>query len=185
MKGAIAMLLDETGSMDEPRGKKAEVLEAVNTYIDSMRDLGDEIAFILTKFNTREIVTLEPVPISGAPLLESEHYQPNYSTPLYDSILQTVEATKKRGFSKVFFVIQTDGHENASKHATLEQVKKVIEAQQTAGWEFVFLGEGPDAWGVGLSMGVAAGQSTHYEPTRASRLQAYAGTQASTRKYFK
>lgn len=94
-------------------------------------------------------------------LTEKEYYVGGY-TALLDAVGKTVEHIK--GIHKyirdedvpehTLVVITTDGLENASKHYTASQVKRLIEAQKEAGWEFLFFGANIDAVATAADFGI-------------------------------
>ena len=85
--------------------------------------------------------------------------------------MHAVEAVEKAGklpaVDKVVTVIMTDGHENSSREWTLAGIRELIARKEKEGnWTFVFLGATPDAWDVGVGMGVQAGNSVKYNPAQ-------------------
>ena len=60
-------------------------------------------------------------------------------------------------------VITTDGMENASKHYSYREIKKMIKRQKEKyNWEFVFLGANIDAVKVAGNIGIGAGHAVNY-----------------------
>ena len=54
------------------------------------------------------------------------------------------------------FVIVTDGEENSSHEFTRDQIRMMVEHQQSAyNWQFTFLAANQDAFAAGGSMGIA------------------------------
>lgn len=54
------------------------------------------------------------------------------------------------------FVIVTDGEENSSREFTRDQIRTMVEHQQSAyKWQFTFLAANQDAFAAGGSMGIA------------------------------
>lgn len=109
--------------------------------------------------------------------LNQELYVPYNFTPLLDSIGRAIYETGEKLASlpaaerpeRVLFVIITDGQENASQEYTKEDIKAVIEHQQTKyNWDFIFLGANMDAVSVGTSYGINAGMSVNFAATDAS-----------------
>src|SRR5262249_55486814 len=111
---------------------------------------------------------------------------PDGWTALYDAIGSTVggpEGKAKGGRlpprDKMLTVIMTDGHENASRERTQHALKELIARKEKEGNStFVFLGATPDAWDVGVGMGVQAGNSLKYQPAAAPAL--FRATAAAT-----
>ncbi len=77
---------------------------------------------------------------------------PQGGTALYDAVVATIHGaeawlTAHPDFAgDVVMVIQTDGEENSSRIATLDDVNNFITAKTRQGWEFVFQGTGRAAW---------------------------------------
>lgn len=93
---------------------------------------------------------------------------PRGSTPLLDAIYESIkrseQALAERPWfdGKVVFVIQTDGHENASKHR-LEEIRALIAEKEAEGWEFLFLGANIDAFAEGGNMGFKPTSTIQYD----------------------
>jgi len=91
--------------------------------------------------------------IENIPLLNRENYQPGSTTALLDAIGKSVEAIREKfekeinkDLATVVVVILTDGHENASRYYSYEQISKIIEElNATKKWIFTFLGAGINA----------------------------------------
>ena len=61
------------------------------------------------------------------------------------------------------FVITTDGMENASKHYSLAEVKRMIEKRRRKNdWEFIFLGANIDAIETARTMGIAENRAANF-----------------------
>ena len=61
------------------------------------------------------------------------------------------------------FVTVTDGEENQSREFTLDQIKALVDAQTAAGWTFVFLSAGLNAYADAAAMGYSAANSQSWE----------------------
>lgn len=146
----LGIVLDRSGSMyvawDDTVG-------SLNTMLDEQAAEGDTL-FVPTVFDG-DIDHLDVVKAGeGNPV---EGIAPRGSTALYDAIVQAVRRVEEYEpeNEKTAVVIVTDGHENASKEATLETVNDLISKKRDLGWEFIFIGANQDAWGTGSSMGIA------------------------------
>ena len=65
--------------------------------------------------------------------------------------------------AKTLFVITTDGLENASRHYSFKDVKKLIKRQQEKyNWEFLFLGANIDAVQTSGKFGISADRAVDY-----------------------
>lgn len=97
------------------------------------------------------------------------HYAPNGATPLYDAVGKLIEhvaarvdATPGEMKPNVLFSIYTDGGNNCSHGHTPDQVKKMVEGCEERGWSFTYFGANQDAWEVGGSFGIKAGNAMTY-----------------------
>jgi Mg-chelatase subunit ChlD len=97
-----------------------------------------------------------------AEALTEKTYVPNGTTALYDAIFKTcrriesgIKEINRQEDTTVVVVILTDGYENASQTASLNDVKKMIaELENTGRWTFNFLGATLDAVEVAESMNI-------------------------------
>jgi len=168
------LLLDMTGSM---LSSKQVTLSAVNEYLGSVRSGKDTQGFLFTLslFNSdiRVKKHLDAVKASKIEDLTGDTYLPDWNTPLYDAIGQTIsDATSqtKKG-DGTLIVIVTDGWENASREYTKDGIIRLIDEKQKAGWQFVYLAQNLDAMAAGAGFGIAAGNTVSYDA--ASAPQAY------------
>jgi hypothetical protein len=112
----------------------------------------------------------DAVRLADVPDLNIDTYEPRGTTALLDAVGRTVAATearlaartKKRAkkgkapeSTRVVVVIITDGLENASTDHSVDDVRKSIERlERDAGWSFVFMGAGIEAFGQAGGLGV-------------------------------
>lgn len=158
----IAVLLDETGSMERT---KLQTIEAFNKYVrDTKKDKTAKGArFTLVTFNSLKRVTLhDSVSLSDVKELTTEMYAPIGSTPLYDSMFEMSELVEKSGAKKVLFVVITDGEENSSSKHTREETFRLIESKQKEGWTFIYLGADVDLWRIDRPMAYLIGNVGSY-----------------------
>ena len=152
----VSFLLDETGSM---HSIKEDTIGGFNEYVDTLKKDGDDIAFSLVSFNsngTKSRYAAES--IDAMPPLTDDNYRPAAMTPLIDASVKIIKATakavkKRKDNPLVLVVIQTDGHENCSRKHTAAELAALVKEKTEAGWEFVFLGAGLDAFEAARSVG--------------------------------
>ena len=182
-KTLVTFLLDETGSM---QSIKDDTIGGFNSYLGTLKGADGEILFTLLKFDSNRV---EKVCV-GRPLAEVAEltdatYQPGASTPLYDAAVKAIKATEevaaKDPAAKVIVVIQTDGHENASLVYKQADLAALVKEKTAAGWQFVFLGAGIDAYATGSALGLQGSNTMSY--ARGSSVQAFAGLAASNARY--
>ena len=178
------MILDETGSMDPI---KKSTISAVNEYISSLKKQKGEFLFTLTKFNSEKIETpYVNKDIKKVEKLTEETYVPNFMTPLYDAVVDTVEKMVEmvKQDQKVVMVIMTDGEENSSVRHDEKCLKDLIKKLQGEGnWTFVFLGANQDSWQMASKMGIYAGNVMNWNSTDRGVKNAMYSLTASTTSF--
>lgn len=156
----IIFIIDRSGSM---QSIAQDMRGGFANFIAEQRKLPGECRVTLTRFDNVYENVYSGMLISDVPPLELE---PRGGTALLDAIGRTITETGARYAampesqrpSKVFVVIVTDGHENASREWSHAKVTAAIKHQRTNyAWEFVFMGASEDAIDVGMSMGIAQG----------------------------
>lgn len=156
-KTIVNILLDETGSM---MGARDETIGGFNEYLDVLKNMKGDVRFSLTKFNSEKVeLVYNGVKMDKVEALSPDSYMPNAMTPLYDAIGRSVQAIeagleKSKGKPKVLFVVYTDGCENASREYGRDAIRQLITDKEEAGWDYVYLGVGREAWGAGQDLGI-------------------------------
>ena len=153
----VSFLLDETGSMQSIAD---DTIGGLNAYVERLQQDDADILFSLVSFNsnhTRRRYVAEPIH-DVKPLTEDD-YVPEAMTPLIDAAVKIIKATdeavQKRGDEpNVVVVMQTDGLENVSVEYTTADLAALIKEKQEAGWQFVFLGAGLDAFAAARRAGI-------------------------------
>jgi hypothetical protein len=184
-KTLVTLLLDRSGSM---QSAKDDTLGALNAYLSGLRSSGADIRFSLVLFDTDgNRMALDKVHvarrIAEVPDLRPEDYTPRGSTPLIDAACTTIRAVAASldgHDAKPVFVIQTDGQENASVENSWADLKALIAEKELAGWDFVFMGCGIDAYDQGARMGVSTDRTMAYRRDRAATEAAFEGLAEAT-----
>lgn len=160
-KTHIVALVDRTGSMQSIRD---DMEGAFDAFMQAQRaaELGDEVTVSLYQFDDgdpREVV-YENQPLVEVPKLQ---IVPRGNTPLNDALAFTITRVGEQLEAlaeddrpgRVYFVVLTDGLENASTEWTLERVRELVERQSKEwDWQFHFIGVGIDAFAVGAGYGI-------------------------------
>lgn len=155
----IIVLLDRSGSMQEIR---ADMEGGFNSFIEEQKKVPGECYVSLYQFDDKFEQVFAGYPLSAVPKLR---LLPRGNTALYDALDRTINLTGDRLAlkpewerpSKVVMMIITDGEENASRFATLEQVKAKIEHQEKKySWGFIYLGSSPTTARDAVSLGIQA-----------------------------
>ena len=188
MTTLVTFLLDRSGSME---AIKDDTIGAFNAYLKTLKKDGSGIEFSLLQFDSMSIDKIcVNAPISDAPLLDAEKFQPRGSTPLIDAACKTIKAVEialgeRSTHPKIVICFQTDGHENASTEYTWADLNALIKEKAALGWQFNFMGAGIDAYDQGARMGIAVDSTVSYDAAdpaatmavfsaRAARTAAYA-----------
>ena len=171
----VVALVDESGSMESIRG---DVIGGVNSLLSDQRNNGLDAKVTLVKFDSQDPhnVVFSGVPIAEVSNLSTQNYSPRGSTPLLDATGRLIgrirgeqESRRLTGLPQddIVFVTVTDGEENESREYSLRRIKKLIAECELAGWTFVFLSAGLDAYGEAGGMGVKA---THTQAFKADAM---------------
>ena len=153
----VSFLLDETGSM---QSIKDDTIGGLNAYVETLQKGGGDILFSLVSFNssqTRKHYVADPIQ-DVTPLTEDD-YVPHAMTPLIDAAVKIIKATDKAVERRdddpnVVIVMQTDGQENVSVEYTASDLAALVKEKEAAGWQFVFLGAGMDAFEAARAAGL-------------------------------
>jgi len=184
MKTFVTLVLDETGSM---QSIKDDTIGGFNTYVDTLKASPDEILFTLIKFDSNHTTKVHVAePIAGVVHLNDKTYVPGASTPLIDACVKAIRATEEKVASidpkpNVLIVIQTDGHENASVEFKRDDLVALVKEKTAAGWQFVFLGAGIDAFDAAMSYGITAQNTLSY--SRDTSAATFAAAAMNTAEY--
>ncbi len=150
----VGIIVDETGSMWPERER---TIEAVNAFF---RALGADVRVTLATFNSATGVAFRcgDTPAQDVPPLTSQNYRPAAVTPLFDALGKMIEYMRgvAQPGDKVVIQVVTDGLENASQEYDLDAVKALLAQQAADGWAFAYIGAGPEAWGGGSQVNLAA-----------------------------
>ena len=163
----ITMVIDRSGSMQSIR---TDAEGGINSFIEQQKQEPGEANVTLVQFDTKYEFVHSGVNIKQVPPFT---LMPRGSTALLDAVgrainetgsrLAEMEESQRPGL--VVFVIVTDGEENSSREFTREQIKTMVEHQQSVyNWKFTFLAANQDAFAEGASMGVAMDGIAAFSP---------------------
>jgi len=174
----IWFLLDRSGSM---QAIADDVVGGFDTFFAEQRRLDGTATVTLVQFDGQAphdvLVDAEPLDRVGS---LRGRFQPRGNTPLYDAIGQLLARAERhvaRGGNPAdqLVVIFTDGHENASREHTPEQINQRIAGLRAQGWTFVFLGANQDSYATGGRIAMAAGSTANFAATPAGVAASYEG----------
>jgi hypothetical protein len=140
----IVCILDRSGSM---HSLQTEVIGSFNSFVEEQRKILKDRSNTLTLvlFDDKYEMVYERIPLEFVPKLTASTYFTRGMTSLFDAIGKTVNSINPDK-KKVLVLIQTDGQENSSSEYKSQQIKELIKSKEKIGWEFNFIGAGPDAF---------------------------------------
>lgn len=184
----VVMVLDESGSMSRLR---TDLIGGVNQFLADQRAQPGKCRLTLAKFAPYTVLH-DAVKIADVPDLRPEQYIPNSMTPLLDAEGQAIRAAMARADARkaagkreeaVLFVTYTDGAENASCEFTFEALSALKADREAAGWTFLYLGAGHDAYGQSRAMGGRIANTSSSTATPEGMADVFANVSNVTRGY--
>ena len=185
----LVFVVDKSGSM---AGLENDTIGGLNATLQKNREVEGECLVSIVLFDNTSEVVVDRKPIGAVHDLTRRDYQVGGCTALLDAVGDAVRFHEKvqhilpedHRAEHVIFAIITDGMENASNHRTYDEVKRMIEARQEGGWEFIFLGANIDAAAEAGRIGIRADHASRYvsdAPGSALAYEAMACAQVSRR----
>ena len=156
----IVFILDRSGSMS---GLESDTIGGFNSMIAKQQKEEGEAIVSTVLFDDETDVIHDRVAIGEVKKLTEEDYYVRGCTALLDAVGGAIHhignvhkyAREEDRPAKTLFVITTDGLENASRHYSFKDVKKLIKRQQEKyNWEFLFLGANIDAIAEASKIGI-------------------------------
>lgn len=191
-KSLIVAVLDRTGSMGSIKSDaEGAFANFIKEQRDSQAEVGDHVVVSLYQFDANAADPMLQTVCESTPIADVAPYviDPRGMTPLHDAIgisirrvgEQLAATPEDERPGKVIFVILTDGKENASVEYTRDQVLELVKRQQDEwSWEFIFLGVGIDAWGIGEHLGFKRDNTIAVAATGEGVQTGYASASASS-----
>lgn len=164
----LVFILDRSGSM---AGLEADTIGGFNAMIEKQRKVEGECYVSTVLFNTDTQVIHDRAKLSEIQPMTDKDYTVYGCTALVDALAGSIKhirnihkyIRKEDVPQNTMFVITTDGMENASKHYSAKQLKKMIEHQKSKyGWEFLFIAANIDAIGTAGSYGIDESRAVNY-----------------------
>lgn len=163
----LVMILDRSGSMG---GLESDTIGGYNSMLAKQKKAEGQVLVSTVLFDDESEVLYDRVPLEKMPRMTDKDYYVRGCTALLDAVGGAIrhmarvhkEASEEERPEKTIFVITTDGLENASREYTFKTVKKLVEQQKEAGWEFLFLGANIDAIGTAAQFGIAADRAANF-----------------------
>lgn len=183
----IAVVLDRSGSMDS---MAKEIIGGFNSFLTEQKEVPGTATMTLVQFDDQIDRLAKFKPLADMEPLTDKTYQPRGATKLYDAIGLTVKTVKTEiektedKPDKVLVVILTDGLENSSQEYDTDDIKKLLEERQKAGWDFSFIGANQDAILSARSIGLTnAAANITYDASPIGASNMMASLSASTSAY--
>ena len=183
----LVCVLDRSGSMHSIIG---DAIGGINGFIDEQQKVEGEARLTTVLFDNEILTVHESVPIQEVEPFNSATYRPRGSTALFDAVGSTIDALgdrlsrlpEEKRPGKVLFVILTDGHENASRRYSTNQVKEMIKRQQDEWkWEFIYLSADVNAFDHGRALGIST--QVQYSANAASLGSTFSVASTAARQY--
>lgn len=164
----ITMVIDRSRSMERI---KSDAEGGINTFIEEQKKAEGNATLTLVQFDHEYEFVHNGIPVADVPLPFKLH--PRGSTALRDAVgraigeagkrLEALEESQRPGL--VVFVIVSDGLENASREFSGQQIKEMIERQQSMyKWRFDYLGTNQDAVAAATDLGIKTSGAAGYSP---------------------
>jgi hypothetical protein len=184
----IYVLLDRSGSMEAIRD---DVIGGFNSFLTEQQADGDDARVTLVQFDSQHPseVLVDARRIKAVRPLSHATFIPRGSTPLLDAtgllIARSDERIAERNVASkapeaIIFVTITDGHENASREFTREDIRKLVATREQQGWTFVFLSAGLDGYADAGGMGYRQRATQTWAPDAAGAGLAFASLSSAT-----
>jgi hypothetical protein len=164
----MVLLLDESGSMSQV---KNDMIGSINQFIYKQQNLktDDVCSFSFITFNNKVKVVIDDKPLKEVLQLNTEDYEPNGMTALYDAMGEVFDKFKTE--KSLIFVIVTDGEENSSREYNRKTIMSLIDEykKDEHDWNFVYLASDVTVSQQGTNLGMAesdlkcTNRSTGYE----------------------
>lgn len=166
-KTHIICILDTSGSMSTII---SDSIGGFNTFLKKQKELPDDATISVSLFNDQYEKVYENIPIKEAEELTDKVWIPRGMTALYDAIGKSIgdarasfaKLSEDEKPSKVLVCIVTDGLENSSREYKKDNIVELIKDCEEDNWNFIYLAANQDAFNVGTSFGVSAGNTFTY-----------------------
>lgn len=164
----IVFILDRSGSM---AGLEDDTIGGFNAMLEKQKREAGEAYVSTVLFDNHAEVIHDRVDIQQIQPMTRKDYYVRGCTALLDAVGKAIHhignvhkyAREEDRPEKTVFVITTDGMENASREYSYDRVKQMIrQAQETQGWEFLFLGANIDAAREAARFGIFEDRAVNY-----------------------
>ncbi len=155
------IILDESGSMGSIR---STIIEGFNEIVQTINGIEKQfpeqehfVSFVSFNGLGQKLHHFID-PVSKLKKLDKKSYDPEASTPLFDSmgfILNKLKhSLEGKADYNVLVTILTDGEENASQEFSGKDIKKLVEELKQNRWTFTYIGTDHDVEKIALSLSI-------------------------------
>ena len=164
----LVFILDRSGSM---AGLEKDTVGGFNAMLEKQKKQEGACYGSTVLFDYESQVLHDRLPLEKVPDMTEKEYFVRGSTALIDAIGGAIRhignihkyARPEDVPEHTLFVITTDGMENASRHWSSDEVKRMIEERKEKnGWEFLFIGANIDAVETAKHFGIGADRAVNY-----------------------
>ncbi len=175
----LVFILDRSGSM---HGLEGDTIGGFNSLIEKQRKAEGRCFVTAVLFNDKCKTVCDRTELADVFPMTEEDYTVGGCTALLDALGGTIRhiarihhyARQEDVPEHTVFVIMTDGLENASRHYTGDQVRRMIEHEKEKyGWEFLFLGANIDAVETASHYGIGADRAVNFHNDKAGQALNY------------
>ena len=164
----MVFILDRSGSMG---GLEDDTIGGFNSLIAKQKKAEGEGIVTTVLFDNKYEIIHDRFDLETIGEMTDKEYYVRGTTALLDAMGSTIQKEinvqeqlpESEKAEKVIFVIITDGYENASCEYRYKDIRRMVEAQQEKGWEFMFLGANIDAIEEGGRLGIRKERAVTYK----------------------
>ena len=156
----VVFIIDRSGSMS---GQESDIIGGFNAMIAKQKKEDYRALVSTVLFNGRTALIHDRIALETVTDMTEQDYCVYGNTALLDAIGENIQRIKMIHHyireedrpNKTLFVVMTDGMENASRRFSGAQIREMIQEQEnTAGWEFMFIGADIDAFASADDVGI-------------------------------
>ena len=164
----LVFILDCSGSM---QGLEKDTIGGFNAMLEKQRNGEGEVLVTTYLFDYNVDRIHDRLSIKDVRPMTEKEYSVGGCTALLDAVGIAIRhiagihhyARPEDVPAHTMFVITTDGMENASKHYSKAEVKRMVEHEKAKyGWEFIFLGANIDAVETAAGFGIGADRAASF-----------------------
>jgi len=157
----VAVVLDQSGSMDMMRQEAIDAFNDQIAPIKSMQTEDSEVFVSLIVFSNEPTILFANKSADALFQLDKTTYIPHGWTAMYDAVglaIETITQKDTQPDDAYLCTIISDGEENSSKKYSSERLASIVKELQEGGhWTFTYLGANQDLAVVSQKTGILIG----------------------------